>query len=342
MAAHANVSIGTVDRVIHNRGEVSAKTAERVNEAIDKLGYQPNLIARSLATKVNHKLAVFLPDSTDTNDYWHYPILGIRQAIDEISDHGINIRFYFFDLKKEEDFLKKGKLLISDAPDVVITAPMFMGNQNTIFSQLDQHGIKYVLIDSDVSSSSRMAFVGQHSERSGLVAGRLMSSLINAGDNILITNIQSGSDIIPVIQKRIKGFSDYLGEHRASSKVFELNMPLESNSSGPLIQHIEEHQVKGVFVPSSRAHIVADFLKDQNAPDIKIIGYDLIKSNIKYLKDGLIDCLISQRPAKQGYHGVMSLFNHLVKKENSLQNIILPIDIILKENVDDYISSIQL
>ena len=323
-----------MDRVIHNRGEVSAKTAERVNEVIEKLGYRPNLIARSLATKVNHNLAVFLPDSTDTNDYWHYPILGIRQALGEISDHGINIKFYFFDLKREEDFLEKSKQLISDGPDVVITAPMFMGKQNTIF--------KYVLIDSDVTNSKRMAFVGQHSERSGLVAGRLMSSLINTGDNILITNIQSGSDIIPVIQKRIKGFSDYLGEHKATSQVFELNMPLESNSSNQLVQQIALHQIKGIFVPSSRAHIVADLLKNQNVTGIKIIGYDLIKSNIKYLKDGLIDCLISQRPAKQGYHGVMSLFNHLVKKENSLQNVILPIDIILKENVDDYISSIQL
>ena len=119
-------------------------------------------------------------------------------------------------------------------------------------------------------------------------------------------------------------------------------MPLESNSSNQLVQQIALHQIKGIFVPSSRAHIVADLLKNQNVTGIKIIGYDLIKSNIKYLKDGLIDCLISQRPAKQGYHGVMSLFNHLVKKENSLQNVILPIDIILKENVDDYISSIQL
>jgi len=331
-----------VDRVIHNRGEVSAKTAERVNAVIEELGYRPNLIARSLATKVNYSLAIFLPDSTDTNDYWHYPILGVRQALGEISDHGINIKFYFFDLKRKDDFLEKSKKLISDTPDVVITAPMFMGNENTVFTQLDQNKIKYVLIDSDISESSRMAFVGQHSERSGQVAGRLMSSLINAGDNILITNIQSGSDIIPVIQKRVKGFSNYISEHNTSSKVTELNIPLDSNNSDILIQQIEELQIKGIFVPSSRAHIVADLLKTQNVNGIKIIGYDLIKSNIKYLKDGLIDCLISQRPAKQGYHGVMSLFNYLVKKETNLQNIILPIDIILKENVDDYISSIQL
>lgn len=331
-----------MDRVIHNRGEVSAKTAERVNAVIEKLGYRPNLIARSLATKVNYSLAIFLPDSTDTNDYWHYPILGVRQALGEISDHGINIKFYFFDLKRKEDFLEKSKKLISDTPDVVITAPMFMGNENTVFTQLDQNKIKYVLIDSDISESSRMAFVGQHSERSGQVAGRLMSSLINAGDNILITNIQSGSDIIPVIQKRVKGFSNYISEHNASSKITELNIPLDSNNSDILTQQIENLQIKGVFVPSSRAHIVADLLKTQNVNGIKIIGYDLIKSNIKYLKDGLIDCLISQRPAKQGYHGVMSLFNYLVKKETNLQNIILPIDIILKENVDDYISSIQL
>ena len=61
IARMANVSVGTVDRVIHNRGRVSEENIRRVKEIMEQVGYKPNLIARSLAVKkpchlVLHKL----------------------------------------------------------------------------------------------------------------------------------------------------------------------------------------------------------------------------------------------------------------------------------------------
>jgi len=342
IASHANVSIGTVDRVIHERGEVSAKTARRVKAVIEELGYEPNLIARSLATKNTHTLAVFLPDSKDSNDYWHYPIVGIKQAINEISDHGINLKFYFFDLNDKDDFLEKYNRLISDKPDVVITAPMFEEYHSEVFQQFEENNIKYVLIDSDVANSSRISFVGQHTERSGQVAGRLMCSLLKAGENTLIANILSGSDITPVIQKRIQGFRNYMMENNSTSITSEINLPINLNESDELTNLIASDSIKGIFVPGSRSHIISKYLDQRDLNDIKIIGYDLIENNIQDLKAGKIDLIISQRPLKQGYHAVMRLFDYLIKKQSKQENILLPIDVILKENVDDYLSSIKL
>lgn len=51
IARMANVSVGTVDRVIHNRGRVSEENIRRVKEIMEQVGYKPNLIARSLAVK---------------------------------------------------------------------------------------------------------------------------------------------------------------------------------------------------------------------------------------------------------------------------------------------------
>ena len=39
VAEKAGVSKGTVDRVLHNRGEVSRKSAEKVRKAIEELNY---------------------------------------------------------------------------------------------------------------------------------------------------------------------------------------------------------------------------------------------------------------------------------------------------------------
>ena len=58
IARLANVSVGTVDRVIHNRGRVSEENIRRVKEIMEQVGYRPNLIARSLAVKKPSTIAL--------------------------------------------------------------------------------------------------------------------------------------------------------------------------------------------------------------------------------------------------------------------------------------------
>ena len=49
IAKMAGVSVGTVDRVIHNRGRVSEENRKKVQAILEMVHYQPNLMARSLA-----------------------------------------------------------------------------------------------------------------------------------------------------------------------------------------------------------------------------------------------------------------------------------------------------
>ena len=51
VAAEAGVSIATVSRVMHNKDGVSALTYERVQQTIDRLGYESSLVARSLRSR---------------------------------------------------------------------------------------------------------------------------------------------------------------------------------------------------------------------------------------------------------------------------------------------------
>ncbi|MCR4939516.1 MAG: LacI family DNA-binding transcriptional regulator, partial [Treponemataceae bacterium] len=61
IAAYANVSTGTVDRVLHNRKGVSEKTKKRIQEIIDRYGYQPNPIASQLKNKKVFVIGVLMP-----------------------------------------------------------------------------------------------------------------------------------------------------------------------------------------------------------------------------------------------------------------------------------------
>ena len=63
-----------------------------------------------------------------------------------------------------------------------------------------------------------------------------------------------------------------------------------------------------------------------------MIGYDLVDENIRLLREGAIDFLISQRPGRQGYLGILVLYRHVVLNETVDRTIMMPIDIITREN----------
>ena len=62
VASEADVSLATVSRVLNYPDKVKPTTRERVLEAINKLGYRPNQIARGLASRKSTTVALIVPD----------------------------------------------------------------------------------------------------------------------------------------------------------------------------------------------------------------------------------------------------------------------------------------
>ena len=63
IAERAGVSIGTVDRVLHDRPYVKAEVRERVLRVMEELDYHPNRMASALATSgTPRKLALVQPE----------------------------------------------------------------------------------------------------------------------------------------------------------------------------------------------------------------------------------------------------------------------------------------
>src|SRR5580658_5792637 len=65
LAVVAGVSAGTVSNVISGSTRVSDRTRKKVLNAIQVLGYRPNLIARSLKTNRTNTLAIVIPEITN-------------------------------------------------------------------------------------------------------------------------------------------------------------------------------------------------------------------------------------------------------------------------------------
>lgn len=67
VAREAGVSMATVSRVVNNNPNVKPQTRKKVYEAIERLGYRPNAVARGLASKKTTTVGVVIPDIANAN-----------------------------------------------------------------------------------------------------------------------------------------------------------------------------------------------------------------------------------------------------------------------------------
>ena len=114
VAREARVSVFTVSAVINNTGRVSATLGRRVEAAIQKLNYRPNLLARSLAKQQTHTLGMVVTDIANP----FFPAI-VRGAEDAAQKAGYSVLLCNSDDKQQKEALYL-ELLLSKRVDGII------------------------------------------------------------------------------------------------------------------------------------------------------------------------------------------------------------------------------
>jgi len=345
IARMAGVSPGTVDRVIHNRAEVSPDTHNRIMKIIEDHGYQPNILARSLATKKTFNIAFIHPKHTKSNPYWLQSMEGIKKAVTEFGPFGFRLLNFEFDSTDEQSFKAITKQAIEHTPDGVILVPFFIKESHLFLDECEKSKIPYCFLDSCLKDRNYLSFVGQDGFQSGYVSAKLMNYMLPDSAKVLIVNISSSFGNTNMLSQRVQGFRQFF-ESDPKHKMVEIFQREIQDSSDPReinfdTQIIEEYDIKGVYIPNSRSYIVAQLLEKHHLNNLPVIGYDLIPQNIKLLQNRYIDFLIGQRPQKQAFKVVSILFEHLVLKKEIIKDNFSPIDIITCENLNYYSKSLE-
>jgi LacI family transcriptional regulator len=234
--------------------------------------------------------------------------------------------------------------VIESNPNGVVLAPVFQDLSGEFLKQLNDRGIPCVLIDSRLRKGSFLSAFGQNTLKSGYLAARLMCFGLQPGSAILLLKLAKPDGIIHHLSRRAKGFTDYIGQCIQRQGLSIRSLTIDLTASGePAVSldraMAEQPDIGGIFVTSSRASLVAEYLESCDKNRIILVGYDLTVANRKYLKKGTIDFLISQKPEDQGYHSIMTLCRYLVFKLLPAKVQYSPIDIITKENIDFYQTS---
>jgi LacI family transcriptional regulator len=325
----ANISAGTVDRILHNRGQVSKKNIEIVNTIVEQYDYKRNIYASNLAFNKKYKIAVFIPKHEGV-EYWEGPMLGIKKAAKEFEQFGVILEYINYKYNSAA-FKKVSKKVLKEEYDGLIFAPIFYDESLIFLKEFKKKNIPIVMIDSNISEIEGLDYIGQDAYQSGYLAGKLISFGVKSENNILIMKITREIESTSVYLQRIKGFQSYFKENKVLSNYKFSEISIKDSEYNKLTKDMFKG-INSVFVPNSRVYIIAKFIKENNLKDIRVVGYDLLKNNLDFLNDGTIDFLINQNPEDQGYLGVNHLYKKLVLKEEIEITNYIPLEIIVKEN----------
>lgn len=338
IARRAEVSIATVDRVIHNRPGVSPKTKSKIEAIIKELNYQPNILASRLASGKVFDIAVLIPMGSEETDFWEAPLRGIKRAEAEIRQYGIRIKVFLFDLNDRESFVQQGNLIHESNFDGVLISPSFIEECVEFVKVCKMRDIPYVFVDANIKEHNGLSYIGPHLFQSGYVGAKLCSFWPCKSNKVLMVNISRESNNYNYLQIE-EGFKSYCEDHNQPTVMIRIDIQRSDYPSvaKEMAKTFKEHpNLSVIFVTQSRAFSVARYLEEYKIENVHLIGYDFLKENLKYLNRGIIDFLICHKPEEQGYKGIMSLYHHLALNLPVEKIYFMPIDIITKENQEFY------
>ncbi len=323
---------------MHNRGEVAASTKNKILSIISELDYKPNILASTLASKKAATFATLLPRPPSKEGYWNKPFIGVQKRISELKQYGVQIEPFTFSQSDPAEFVSEAQKIIGLKPDGVVLAPFYKKESLVLIEMLKKNHIPFVFIDSEIKDAGHISYIGQNSYQSGLVSGKLLDLMLPFG-NILVIHFAKEMDNQNHLVLREKGFYDWYKKNNPDThQLFTTEVPDTDNEHWmePVEKTIRGKNIKGIFVTNSKVFYVGRLVEKYQFTDLKIIGHDLIKENIEFLKKDIVQFLICQRPEEQGYNAVNKLFRYVVQKREIEEEKYTSIDILTKENVDYY------
>ena len=342
VAKRAGVSKGTVDRVLHNRGEVSKKSADKVREAIKDLNYEPNMYASLLATKKNREIACLIP-KFKAGEYWSKIYDGIVAGKEYAETFKVELAYFFYDQYDPDSFVEASQKLLKSNPSGVIIPPLFRQLTSDFVMELKERDIPYVYVDTKLEEGSYLAYFGMPMYKSGYLCANLLTARRKESEvkEILIVRILRDKSSLsdPTIARR-SGFIDYIDTYFPECVVYSLfiNPQDKESINKTLGDFYKKHPgIKNIVMFNSRVYLIADFLKQHPDADRCVIGYDNLDANMSALRQGVVSALLSQHTEFQSRNAVIALTDYVVvKKQPQNRDCYMHTDILTALNMENY------
>lgn len=308
IAQKAGVSRGTVDRVLHNRGQVKPETAERVRAVLEEMNFQTNTLGRALyLSRKGHKIGVLV--ALREPDFQAQVLQGVEDGIAYAKQYGIETVVEFADPGNDSTYVAALERLVNSGIHGLALRGIASGKVNDCLQTLKSAEIPVVAYNQDVNPELRNCFVGQNSYQSGVCAAFLMQQIAKPDGSVLIVGVDP---LHASSEERIRGFLDHL--RKTDGEAETRTHLIYGKGSHDLTYQLTREKLQelsdlaGIFVSGAGLSGAAQAVDEAAlAGTVKVVGFDTTKSNTAYLKKGTVQFLIDQGPYMQGYRSVQLL-----------------------------------
>ena len=340
IAERSGVSVGTVDRVLHGRPNVSATAREKVEKALKEMEYEPNVYASALAYNKNYTFYCIIPQH-DSEAYWDEIEEGVKAATRLRRDFNISLELMYYERFNQQSFEDVTAACLAANPEGVIIVPAKLEPTQAFANELHNRNIPFILLDSYLPDLKPLSFFGQDSFQSGYFAARMLMLIASKEKEIfMMKHLKDGHTGSKQQSNRETGFRHYMRDHYPHIDIVEVVLPMESDRAQYNIileEFFAAHpQMHHGITFNSRAYLVGQFLLHTNRRNVQIMGYDMVARNAECVRQGSISFLIAQHAFMQGHACIETLFQAVVLKKEVTPVNYMPIELLTKENIEFY------
>ena len=329
IAKALEVSIGTVDRALHDRPGVNAVTKRRVQQMAKSMGYRPNLAASVLSSKRRLRISVNLPE--EIASFFNHVRAGIESEHMVLSKGSIDLEFRSFprlgvgEVEAFDDALEA-------SVNGIITA---VGHPGQFLSRIRKALRR--------NGSDRIAAVTIDTRASGGLVCDLMGRFLRErGEVAVFTGELTTADHV----EKVESFSQGISRHYTHLKVLP---PIETHDRATeafdkALRILRDHpSLVGCYITTANSMPVLRALKRQGKKGkITVITTDLFSALVPHLRSGAGAASIHQRPRAQGQLALRILQGFLRDGTCPTDRVTLAPHVVTRSNLDYFLTQYSL
>jgi LacI family transcriptional regulator len=334
IARALGVSIGTVDRALHDRPGINPMTRAKVLKMAQTIGYQPNFAARHLKLKRKMRISVHLPRQIAT--FFDAVREGIQEAAKPFQST-IEVQFRTYPRLGEGDLELFGQTLQDGASGLIVT-PGHPADVKPWIRKAARAHIPVVCVSTDAPGTERLAAISADAFTSGAMVAELLAGFARNEASVLIV---TGDLSVVDHAEKINGFRSFL---ESASSPLQVASIIEAHDDPEKARELTREfiaarpDIGAVYVSTANSIPVIETLQDAGRLGrIPVITTDLFPALAPLIREGKVLATVYQRPKTQGRIAFQALYQFLVQGTCPPLRLRLPPHIVLRSNLDVFL-----
>lgn len=332
VAREAGVGVATVDRVLNKRAGVQARTVERVEQAVQRLGYRPDPAAARLARQRVHRVRFVLPGGDN-------PFVAQLRTCIASSQPWLDDRRARSEVVQADTFSPEALAVCLRQQAAHCEALIVMGVDHPLvraaLDALVDQGITVVTLVSDVPAARRAHFVGIDNVAAGRTAAGLLGRFLPRPDAVV--GVVAGSLSLRDHAERWLGFKQVMeAEHGA----VRLLQPLEGRDDARRNQEAvarllaEQPTLDAIYsLGAGNEGISAALRQAGRARALRWVCHELTPGARSDLLDGTLDAVIHQDAAHEIRSALRLALSSYTREPIVADQERIRIDIYMRDNL---------